>query len=114
MNDQKLIYDETPYSKKHEARIIGKSTAFGIKLDEPIFYPRGGGQPGDLGHLVVNGHHFKVIDTVKDPEGLVYVKIEDANAINDFEHGTLVTQILAWGLQETLGGWCNACHGYST
>ena len=48
MSDQELVYNKDPYKKEHEARIIGISTEFGIKLDEPIFYPRGGGQPGDL------------------------------------------------------------------
>ena len=75
MSDQKFLYNDTPYKKKHDARIIGKSTEFGLKVDEPIFYPRGGGQPGDSGTLLVNGHHLKVNETVKDPEGQVYLKL---------------------------------------
>ena len=96
MSDQIFVYNDDPYNREHEARIIGKSTDFGIKLDEPIFYPKGGGQPGDSGTLLVNSYHFKVIETVKDPEGQVYLKIEDANAITDFEDGIKVTQILDW------------------
>ncbi|MFL2800644.1 MAG: alanyl-tRNA editing protein [Paracoccaceae bacterium] len=96
MSDQIFLYNDSPYNREHEARIIGKSTDFGIKLDEPIFYPKGGGQPGDSGTLLVNSHHFKVIETVKDPEGQVYLKFEDADAIIDFEVGTKVTQILNW------------------
>ena len=96
MSDQIFLYNDAPYYREHEARIIGKSNDFGIKLDELIFYPKGGGQPGDSGTLIVNAHHFKVIETVKDPEGQVYLKIEDADAIIDFEVGTKVTQILNW------------------
>ena len=96
MSDQIFLYNDTPYNREHEARIIGKSNDFGIKLDELIFYPKGGGQPGDSGILVVNSHHFKVIETVKDPEGQVYLKIEDADAIIDFKVGTKATQILNW------------------
>ena len=96
MSDQIFVYNDDPYNREHEARIIGKSTDFGIKLDEPIFYPKGGGQPGDSGTLLVNSYHFKVIETVKDSEGQVYLKIEDANAITDFEDGIKVTQILDW------------------
>ena len=99
MSDQKFLYDDTPYKKEHEARIIGKSTDFGIKLDEPIFYPKGGGQPGDTGALLVNGDQLKVIETVKDPEGQAYVKIEDANHATNFEDGTTATQILDWDLR---------------
>ena len=96
MSDQIFVYNDDPYNREHEARIIGKSTDFGIKLDEPIFYPKGGGQPGDSGTLLVNSYHYKVIETVKDSEGQVYLKIEDANAITDFEDGIKVTQILDW------------------
>ena len=81
MSDQEFVYNNAPYKKEHEARIIGISTEFGIKLDEPIFYPRGGGQPGDSGTISVNGIHMKIIDTVKGPEGQVYVKIEDGDFI---------------------------------
>jgi misacylated tRNA(Ala) deacylase len=96
MSDQKFLYNDNPYKKQHEARIIGKSTELGIKLDEPIFYPKGGGQPGDSGTLVVDGNHFKVIDTVKDSEGQVYIKIENSDAITNFEELTIATQVLDW------------------
>ena len=99
MTDQKFLYNETPYKKKHEAKIIGKSTEFGLKIDEPIFYPRGGGQPGDSGTLLVNGHYLKVNDTVKDPDGQVYLKIDDASGITDFENQTSATQILDWDIR---------------
>ena len=96
MSDQIFVYNDDPYNREHEARIIGKSADFGIKLDEPIFYPKGGGQPGDSGTLLVNSYHYKVIETVKDLEGQVYLKVEDADAITDFEVGIKVTQILDW------------------
>jgi misacylated tRNA(Ala) deacylase len=99
MNNQECVYSNAPYKKVHEARIIDISTEFGIKLDEPIFYPRGGGQPGDTGTILVGGIHYKIIDTVKDPEGQVYIKIEDADVITKFKEGTQVTQSLAWDIR---------------
>ena len=99
MSDQEFVYYNAPYKKEHEARIIGISTEFGVKLDEPIFYPMGGGQPGDLGTIIVNGIHFKINDTVKGPEGQVYVKIEDADVITNLKVGTQVTQRLAWDIR---------------
>ena len=83
MSEQKFLYNNAPYKKEHEARVIDISTEFGIKLDEPIFYPRGGGQPGDSGKLLLNGQRLKVIDTVKDPEGQVYLKIEEMDSIGN-------------------------------
>ena len=99
MSDQKFVYNTAPYKKEHEAKIIGKSTEFGIKLDEPIFYPRGGGQPGDIGTILVNGVQLKIIDTIKGPEGQVYVKIGDADVITNLKEGTQVTQSLAWDIR---------------
>ncbi len=99
MSDQELVYNEAPYKNEHEARIIGLSTEFGIKLDEPIFYPRGGGQPGDTGTILVNGIHFKIIDTVKGPKDEVYVKIDDPGSITKLKEGTQVTQRLAWDIR---------------
>ena len=99
MNNQEFVYSNAPYKKVHEARIIDISTEFGIKLDEPIFYPRGGGQPGDSGTILVNGIHFKINDTVKGPEDEVYIKIDDADSIAKFKEGTQVTQRLAWDIR---------------
>ena len=99
MSEQKLLFNDTPYKKEHTARIIGKSSELGIKVDELIFYPRGGGQPGDSGTLLINGQHFKIIDTVKGPEGQVYLKIEDADVIANLKEGTQVTQSLAWDIR---------------
>ena len=99
MSDQELVYNNAPYKKEHEARVIGISTEFGIKLDQPIFYPRGGGQPGDSGTILVNGIDFKIIDTVKGPEGQVYVKSEDTDIITTLKEGTQVTQKLAWDIR---------------
>ena len=99
MSDQKFVYNNDPYIKEHEARIIGISNEFGIKVDEPIFYPKGGGQPGDIGTIFVNGINSKVIDTVKGPEGQVYVKIEDADVITNLKEGTQVIQSLAWDIR---------------
>ena len=99
MSDQEFVYNKAPYRKEHEARIIGISTEFGIKLDEPIFYPRGGGQPGDTGTILVNGIHYKIIDTVKGPEGQVYVKIEGSDVITKLKEGTQITQSLDWDIR---------------
>ena len=99
MSNQKFLYNDDPYKKEHPAKIIGKSTEFGLKIDEPIFYPRGGGQPGDSGTLIVNGHYLKVNETVKDPEGQVYLKIDHADGITSFEDHTPATQILDWDMR---------------
>ena len=34
-----------------------------LVLDDTLFYPRGGGQPGDIGRVNVNGRSIEVLDT---------------------------------------------------
>ncbi len=48
----------------------------GVVLDQTVFYPMGGGQPGDIGHLqLADGSTVTVTDTRKDPEsgGIVHL-----------------------------------------
>ncbi len=99
MSEQKFLYNENPYKKEHTGRIIGKSNELGIKVDELIFYPRGGGQPGDTGKLLLNGQCLKIIDTVKDAEGQVYLQTEEMSAIGNPINETMATQILDWDIR---------------
>ena len=41
MSDQEFVYNNAPYKKEHEARIIGISTEFGINLTSQFFIPGG-------------------------------------------------------------------------
>ena len=45
-----LIFREDPYQRSCRARVAAVSPA-GIELDRTVFYPTGGGQPGDSGWL---------------------------------------------------------------
>ncbi len=48
----------------------------GIRLDRTIFYPTGGGQPGDTGILRFDGEEIRIIDTVKGdggPDDVIHV-----------------------------------------
>ncbi|MCG5240416.1 alanyl-tRNA editing protein [Azospirillum doebereinerae] len=53
----------------------------GIRLDRTVFYPTGGGQPGDTGVLRVGGAEVRIRDTVKGdggPDDVIHVPEEDA------------------------------------
>ncbi len=50
-----------------------------ISAAENIFYPRGGGQKGDRGALIINGANYNVVDTQKDPyneDGVIMITAE--------------------------------------
>ncbi|HVE48534.1 MAG TPA: alanyl-tRNA editing protein [Casimicrobiaceae bacterium] len=59
------LFRDFPYQAKLEARVV-VSDARGLVLDCTIFYPHGGGQPGDTGMLTrEDGSVLPVIDTQK-------------------------------------------------
>jgi misacylated tRNA(Ala) deacylase len=60
-----LLFRDDAYLKTATARVVAV-TERGIELDRTIFYPLGGGQPGDTGTLVrENGERIGIADTRK-------------------------------------------------
>jgi misacylated tRNA(Ala) deacylase len=68
----------------------------GIRLDKTVFYPLGGGQPGDIGTLVLaGGAHVPIVDTQKIPDATEILHIPDAPM--DVEKvGAAVTATIDW------------------
>ena len=75
------VFRDDPYCASLEASVIGIGDKGGILLDRTIFYPTGGGQPGDVGVLVAeDGTETAIATTVwEDAEKTViaHVAIED-------------------------------------
>ena len=69
-----LIFLDRPYDKHCEASVLSVDDR-GIRLDRTVFYPTGGGQPGDSGVLQWEGGETVIADTVKGdgPEDVVHV-----------------------------------------
>jgi misacylated tRNA(Ala) deacylase len=64
MTTQMLFRDDA-YLKTATANVVAASER-GIELDRTIFYPLGGGQPGDNGVLIrPNGERISIVDTRK-------------------------------------------------
>lgn len=60
-----LLFRDDAYLKTASARVVAV-TERGIELDRTIFYPLGGGQPGDTGALLrANGERIAIADTRK-------------------------------------------------
>jgi alanyl-tRNA synthetase len=64
----KPLYYSNPYDKEFKAKVLKTvKTKDGewVILDRTLFYPEGGGQPGDLGFLSAGGKDFRVRDVQK-------------------------------------------------
>jgi misacylated tRNA(Ala) deacylase len=72
------LFDETPYETTFEATVID-SRADRIALDRTLFYPTGGGQPGDTGFIThANGSRVRVVETYRDDtdRSLIWHRLE--------------------------------------
>src|SRR5579884_926752 len=60
-----LVFRDDGYARSCEARIVAIDER-GIRLDRTVFYPTGGGQPGDTGVLrLAAGDPIPIADTIK-------------------------------------------------
>src|SRR5687767_260150 len=67
------LYRDAPYERENAARVTAIDE-HGIRLDRTVFYPRGGGQAGDAGALVLgDGRVLAIADTVKVEGDIVHV-----------------------------------------
>lgn len=87
------LYLEDAYLADCTATVL-ESGAAGVILDRTVFYPRGGGQPGDRGRLTGDGVAVDVDDTVHGEDGRI---IHLATAASDLPPaGTQVGISIDW------------------
>ena len=77
------LFRNDSYLKSYNSRIT-EILEDGIILDKTIFYPEGGGQPGDIGKILYNGKNIEIIGTRYQNKKIVHL-IEENNflKIND-------------------------------
>jgi misacylated tRNA(Ala) deacylase len=70
-----LLFRDDAYLRSCAARVIGVDAA-GIRLDRTVFYPVGGGQPGDTGVFrLASGQTIAIVDTIKgaSPDEVIHI-----------------------------------------
>ncbi|SIO26049.1 Ala-tRNA(Pro) hydrolase [Rhodovulum sp. ES.010] len=88
------LYRSDPYLREAPGIVTGLTPDGGVVLSASLFYPQGGGQPGDTGRLVWLDGEMEVTDTRKgDGEAIVLLPAEAAPRP---DVGTPVTQVLDW------------------
>jgi misacylated tRNA(Ala) deacylase len=91
---EKVFYQDS-YQKTLSSEVV-EVIDNGVILAATIFYPLGGGQPGDSGRLVINGREYSVVDTryADDRHNIVhYLEVEDLSAI---QAGDAVDMEIDW------------------
>ena len=87
------LFRQDAYIKEADATVTAVEER-GVWLDRSIFYPTGGGQPGDTGLLRWDGGEARIVDSVKAEAGdVLHVLAPDAPRP---EIGTKVHTTLDW------------------
>lgn len=112
------LFRSDAYLRDCEARILRVDEA-GIVLDRTVFYPLGGGQAGDSGHLVLaDGRELAIADTrkAKDAEGrptdeIVHLPAPDqAGLLAALKPGDAVIARIDWPRRHKLMRFHTATH----
>ncbi len=90
-----LLFRVDPYLQEAHATVMGHTPEGGILLDRTVFYPSGGGQPGDSGWIEWGDQRPMAIATaVKVDDGGVALVAAEAAALPPI--GTQLRQRIDW------------------
>jgi misacylated tRNA(Ala) deacylase len=87
------LFREDSYLRECTATVL-TSDGESIELDRTVFYPLGGGQPGDTGTISWDGGSVRVVDTRYDDGGAIRHVVEEGSELP--ETGCTVTAVLDW------------------
>ncbi len=88
-----LLFRADPYLDHAEGRVVAHTPEGGLILDRTVFYPTGGGQPGDSGWIDAPGGRIAIATAVKAEGHVALVPAEPASLP---PVGAVVTQVLDW------------------
>lgn len=70
------LFRNDAYQRECEARVLSSREGT-VVLDATVFYPEGGGQPGDTGRLHWDGGEAEVVDTRPGEDGRILHRLAD-------------------------------------
>jgi alanyl-tRNA synthetase len=91
LSKTEMLYYKDHYAKEFDAEVlwVNKSDdGFEVLLDKTIFYPEGGGQPSDIGYLIVKDKKISVLYAKKICDSIIHLVEEKLN-VGDKVHGII-------------------------
>ncbi|MFC2968332.1 alanyl-tRNA editing protein [Acidimangrovimonas pyrenivorans] len=88
------LFRTDPYLAEAEATVLAHTPEGGIVVDRSIFYPTGGGQPGDSGAVSWDGNRLAIATAVKGEAGAIVLVPAEPAALPPV--GTKVSLALDW------------------
>jgi misacylated tRNA(Ala) deacylase len=74
------LFKQDSYQQSCEATVSRVNGNF-VYVDKTVFYPLGGGQPGDTGVMSYDTHSSRIVDTRYDEDDEIFHVVEDGGAI---------------------------------
>lgn len=75
------LFEENAYIKEIETKIKSLDMENNaVELENTVFYGKSGGQPGDIGQIIIDGRKIEVKDTLKDKNSIINI-LEDIGGI---------------------------------
>ena len=88
------LFRADPYARDARGRVVAHTDEGGLILDRTVFYPTGGGQPGDSGLLIWDAQRLAVATTVKGQGDAIVLVPAEPSALP--APGTVLEQRLDW------------------
>lgn len=92
-----MLFREDAYIREAQGTVIAHTLEGGIVLDGTIFYPKGGGQPGDSGELRWDKQAMPIATAIKGEGGQIVLVPAEPQALPPI--GAILTQELDWELR---------------
>ncbi|MEP4246302.1 alanyl-tRNA editing protein [Tateyamaria sp.] len=89
-----MLFRKDAYQRDAQARVTAHTQEGGIVLDQCLFYPTGGGQPGDNGTLSWNDQTLTIATSIKGEKDAIVLIPAEPRALPPV--GTVVEQSLDW------------------
>ncbi|MCP4197873.1 MAG: alanyl-tRNA editing protein, partial [Proteobacteria bacterium] len=88
------LFRDDAYLRDAPGKVLSRTEEGGIILDQSVFYPTSGGQPGDSGRLTWDGGEIEIATAIKG-EGAEIILVP-SEPVNLPPADTQVTQFIDW------------------